>query len=89
VLHEWTRLPTFACGASSTLTGARGVFCGAQAAAMAWGNGYAENPKYIEENFDYDRQLGASVQTIMGVKKMVFNSKDFASIVLSTTVNAI
>lgn len=87
VLHEWTRLPN-GIGANSSNT-RRAVFCGAQAAAMAWGNGYAENPKYIEENFDYDRQLGVSVQTIMGAKKMVFNSKDFATIVMSTYVNAI
>jgi N4-gp56 family major capsid protein len=88
VLHEWTRLPTFATGASGTLTGARGVFCGAQAAAMAWGKGYSEAPKYIEENFDYERQMGFSVQTIMGAKKLQFNSKDFGTIAISTIVTA-
>lgn len=88
VLHEWTRLPTFATGASSTLTGARAVFCGAQAAAVAWGKGYSEAPKYIEENFDYERQMGFSVQTIMGAKKLQFNSKDFGTIVMSTVVTA-
>jgi N4-gp56 family major capsid protein len=88
VLHEWTRLPTFATGASSTLTGARAVFCGAQAAGLAWGKGYSEAPKYIEEEFDYERQLGFSVQTIMGAKKLQFNSKDFGTIVMSTVVTA-
>jgi N4-gp56 family major capsid protein len=88
VLHEWTRLPSFVCGASSTLTGYRGVFCGAQAAAMAWGKGYAEEPKYVEEDFDYGRQFGQSVQTIIGAKKLVFNSNDFATIVLSTVATA-
>jgi hypothetical protein len=38
--------------------------------------------------FDYDRQFGVSVQTIMGAKKMTFNSKDFGSIVLSTFATA-
>ncbi len=60
------------------------MFCGAQAAALAWGQGYSEQPKYEEELFDYSRQFGVSVQTIMGAKKMQFNSKDFATIVLST-----
>jgi len=34
--------------------------------------------------FDYDRQFGVSVQTIIGAKKMQFNSKDFGTIVMST-----
>lgn len=83
VLHEWSRLPavTTAQGAD---TGRRAVFCGAQAAAMAWGKGYSDNPKYVEDFFDYERQLGISVQTIAGAKKTVFNSIDFGCIVIST-----
>ena len=88
VLHEWARLPSFTTGASSTLTGYRGVFCGAQAAGMAWGQGYSEEPKYVEEDFDYGRQFGQSVQTIIGAKKLVYNSNDFATIVLSTVATA-
>jgi N4-gp56 family major capsid protein len=83
VLHEWTRLPAIDTGPGAG-TGRRAVFCGAQAAAMAWGKGYSDNPKYIEEEFDYNRQIGASVQTIMGAKKVKFNSKDFATIAIST-----
>jgi len=82
VLHEWTRLPN-GIGANSATT-RRAVFCGAQAASLAWGQGYSEAPKYIEDLFDYDRQFGVSVQTIIGAKKMQFNSKDFGTIVLST-----
>jgi len=83
VLHEWTRLPAITTGQGAG-TGRRAVFCGAQAAAMAWGKGFSDNPKYIEEQFDYDRQMGVSVQTIMGAKKLQFNSKDFGTIVIST-----
>lgn len=82
VMHEWTRLPN-GIGANSATT-RRAVFCGAQAVSLAWGQGYSEAPKYIEDLFDYDRQFGVSVQTIIGAKKMQFNSKDFGTIVLST-----
>lgn len=79
VLHEWVRLPT-----GSIANSRRAVFCGAQAAAMAWGKGYSEEPKYVEDDFDYGRQFGQSVQTIAGAKKLQFNSKDFGTIVIST-----
>lgn len=82
VLHEWVRLPN-GIGANSANT-RRAVFCGAQAAAMAWGKGYSEEPKYEEDVFDYGRQFGQSVQTIGGAKKLQFNSKDFGTIVMST-----
>ena len=83
VLHEWTRLPAITTGQGAE-TGRRAVFCGAQAVAMAWGKGYSEEPKYREEMFDYDAEMGVAVETILGAKKMVFNSKDFATIAIST-----
>lgn len=83
VLHEAVRLPTAATGANAANC-RRAVFCGAQAVAMAWGSGYSEQPKYIEDLFDYDRQFGVSVQSIIGAKKLQFNSKDFGTIVMST-----
>jgi N4-gp56 family major capsid protein len=82
VLHEWTRLPN-GIGANSANT-RRAVFCGAQSLGLAWGSGYSEAPKYIEDLFDYDRQFGVSVQSIIGAKKLQFNSKDFGTIVMST-----
>lgn len=87
VLHEWTRLPTAPSGANAANV-RRAVFCGAQACSLAWGQGYSEAPKYIEDLFDYDRQFGVSVQSIMGAKKMVFNAKDFGTIVMSTWATA-
>ena len=51
VLHEWTRLPTAATGTNAANC-RRAVFCGAQALAMSWGQGYSEAPKYIEDLID-------------------------------------
>jgi N4-gp56 family major capsid protein len=84
VLHEWSRLPAFACNDGTAEAGRRAVFCGAQSAAFAWGKGYSDAPKYVEDYFDYERQFGVSVQTIAGAKKSVFNSNDFGTIVIST-----
>ena len=90
VMHEWTRLPGGAEKPLSTATGGtagsvrRGVFCGAQALSMAWGKGYSSQPKVVEDQFDYERNFGTSVQTIHGCKKTVYNSIDFSTIVLSS-----
>ncbi len=83
VLHEWARLPSITTGQGAG-TGRRAVFCGAQAAAIAWGQGMSEAPDYTEDLFDYQRQFGVAVKTIMGAKKLVFNSKDFSTITIST-----
>jgi len=80
VLHESTRIPI----APGTTNVRRAVICGAQAAAIAWGKGYGEEPKYEEQLFDYGRQFGVSVQTIGGVKKLQFGGVDFGTIVIST-----
>lgn len=37
-----------------------------------------------EKKFDYDRELGVSVQGLMGLKKNVYNSVDFGVLTLST-----
>lgn len=61
----------------------RAVFCGAQALATAYGKGYGpEQWDVQEETFDYGRQYGANGLSIFGFKKTVFNSSDFATIVL-------
>ena len=39
---------------------------------------------WVEELFDYENQLGVSAGLIFGLKKTVFNSADFATIVLSS-----
>ena len=63
----------------------RAIFCGAQALAMAFGQGYGpEEWRVREETFDYDREYGQNALNLFGVKKSVFNSSDFATIVISS-----
>lgn len=88
MLVEDARIPP--AGSAGTLGGVaatnyrRAVFCGAQAAALAFGQeGGDTKGRWVEEDFDYKNQFGVSVATIYGLKKMVFNSADFATIVMS------
>lgn len=63
----------------------RAVLLGAQAGVAAFGMKTApEKYKRVEELFDYQRELGVSVQSVLGMKKTVFNSQDFGSVVVST-----
>lgn len=81
VLHETKRVPK----APTNSNVRRAIFCGAQAAAMGFGQDYSgESAEYKEESFDFGRQFGQSVLTIAGVKKTVFNSIDFGTIVMSS-----
>lgn len=84
VVHEWNYLPITTAGATSTSNYRRGVLCGAQALLCAIGQGYADyKMQWTEEYFDYQNQLGVSGGMIFGMKKAVFNSVDFATVVLS------
>lgn len=79
IIHESTRVPAV------TANVYRGVLCGAQAATLAFGQGYGENQmEWFEELFDYGNQFGVSAGLIWGAKKTVFNSKDFGTVVIST-----
>jgi N4-gp56 family major capsid protein len=79
VLHESTRIP------SITANVRRAVLCGAQAACMAHGRDSANGEmSWSEELFDYKNQLGVEAGMIWGLKKSVFNSIDFGTIVMST-----
>jgi len=80
VIHSTHRLP------APTTTTRRAIFCGAQAAAIAFGKGYSTGSKYDwnEEFFDYKNQLGVEAGTIAGLKKLQFNSVDFGSMVIPT-----
>lgn len=63
----------------------RAVLLGAQSAVTAFGMKTApEKYKLVEETFDYQRELGVSAQTVLGMKKTVFNGNDFGCIVIST-----
>jgi len=87
LIVENTRVPQ---GVNSTSSVAvsntrRAIFCGAQASAWAYGKGGGKS-KYTwkEQLFDYDRELGVRTSWIGGVKKTVYNSVDYGTIVVST-----
>lgn len=64
----------------------RGTFCGAQAAGFAVGQGGGDGMMdWVEELFDYGNQIGVEAGMIWGLKKMVFNSNDFSTIVVTTS----
>ena len=75
---------------SSTLaavsTVRRAVLLGAQSAVVAFGRRTDKSPhyKWVEKTFDYDRELGVSAQTVYGLKKCVYNSLDFGTVVVSS-----
>lgn len=87
VLHEAVRVTN---GVHSTTSAAqtstrRAVLCGAQAAAIGFGQGMGfEQWQWVEDEFDYEREFGVSAQTVGGLKKLQFNSQDFSTIVVST-----
>jgi hypothetical protein len=63
----------------------RAVFCGAQAAMLAYRpRQRPERFTWVEELFDYENELGVSAGVIFGLKKAVFNSDDYATIVMAT-----
>lgn len=84
IVHEWSYLPNVASSVTSNTSYRRGVFCGAQSLAIAFGGGTTgTNASWEEDLFDYGNQLGVSGGMIFGTKKTVFNSIDFGTIVLS------
>lgn len=88
ILHEDFRVTTGVNGSTATISVPnvrRAVMCGAQACMMAYGrdNG-TEKYTWVEELFDYENQLGVSAGLIFGLKKTVFNSADFAEVIMSS-----
>lgn len=73
-------------GAGADVEGARALFCGAQALAMA----DIGNPEIVEDTFDYSNQAGISIGKIFGLRKPKYNSdisgsvQDFGVIALDT-----
>lgn len=88
ILHESTRITAgvHASTGAAVANTRRAVLCGAQAAAIGYGSDYANGDNYSwkEELFDYERELGVSAQSVWGLKKTVFNSVDFGTIVIPT-----
>ena len=73
-------------GANADVVGARALFCGAQALAMA----DIGLPEIVEDTFDYENQAGISIGKIFGLRKPKYNSdvtgsvQDFGVICLDT-----
>jgi N4-gp56 family major capsid protein len=87
ILHESTRVPL---GVNSSSAGAvantrRAIFCGGQAATIAFGrNNGGASMTWVEELFDYQNQLGVSAGMVYGAIRNIFNAETFGSFVLST-----
>jgi N4-gp56 family major capsid protein len=63
----------------------RSVLLGGQACMMAWGQKDSPNKyRWNEELFDHKRRLEVSAWTIHGLKKTLYNSLDYGTIVVST-----
>lgn len=85
IFHESTRVPQGVTSGAADANTRRAVFCGAQAACLALGQGdQAGKMSWEEEFFDYGNQLGVAAGCIAGLKKLQFNSEDFGTIVIST-----
>jgi len=78
--------PGYKWGADADVVGARALFCGAQALAMA----DIGMPEVVEDTFDYDNQAGISIGKIFGLRKPKFQSdyngsvEDFGVVCLDT-----
>lgn len=84
VLHEAYRLPIINSTGGSKI--GRAVLCGAQSAVMAFGRGSGGGKNrmtWTEELFDYKNSLGVEAGCIAGLKKSIYNSKDFSTIAVS------
>lgn len=73
-------------GANANVVGARALFCGAQALAMA----DIGMPEIVEDTFDYQNQSGISIGKIFGLRKPKYQAdyngsvQDFGVIALDT-----
>ena len=93
IIHESTRIPRTSNGSDYTATNLMGayraVLCGAQAATIAFGQNSAGNKvEWVEEQFDYGNKLGVAAGMVFGIKKTVFNSKDFGTVVIVSFAQA-
>ena len=67
---------------ASGITVARALFCGAQAACVAYGG----TPKWVEDKFDYDNEWGIALSLFYAAAKPVFNSEDYGVIAVDTAI---
>jgi len=87
VIYESTRVTNGVNSSTgaAVATARRAVLLGAQSGMIGFGKGSdAASMNWNEELFDYGNQLGVSAASIFGIKKTVYNSLDFGTIVLAT-----
>lgn len=85
ILHESNFVPLSPTTITSGDTVRRAVFCGAQAAVVAFGRENSQSQfTWVEEMFDYQNKLGVAAGSIWGVKRSIYNSNSFGSIALAT-----
>lgn len=87
ILHSSTRIPqgVHSSTGAAISTVRRAFLAGAQSSMIAFGKGNSfNNMDWHEETFDYGNQLGVKAGCIFGIKKCVWNSADFSTLVLST-----
>lgn len=86
ILHASFRIPQFSAGTALSPDGGRiAVLAGAQAMGCAFGRGHSpERYEWVEDYFDYENQFGVAAGCIGGMKKMIFNGSDFATITMRT-----
>lgn len=90
ILHSAVRVPQFSAGNALSADGGRiAVLAGAQAVGAAFGRGHSqERYEWVEDYFDYENQFGVAAGCIAGMKKMVYNGSDFATITMRTWAQA-
>lgn len=83
IIHVSTRVPQ-TVGASDNTLYRRAAFCGAQSAAIAFGQDSGPNRTiWNEKMFDFGNQLGVAAGVIGGLKKTQFNSTDYSVITMA------
>ena len=76
ILHEHEKCLTFSdYGSTTNLPAARAILCGRQAALFGRKD---EAPRWHEETIDRGNKFHIGADMIFGIKKAVFNSKDFS-----------
>jgi N4-gp56 family major capsid protein len=76
VIHETERIPLFTDGGGASVAGAFGALMGAQALCWAWG----ERPNTVQQEFDYENEMGWAWEMIAKAGKPKFNSKDYGTV---------
>jgi N4-gp56 family major capsid protein len=87
ILREAEHVCTGVNGSTSAeiTTVRRAVLLGAQSCVVGFGmNKGPTRYTTVEKTFDYDRELGIAAKTIIGMKKTIFNSVDFGTVVVAT-----